>query len=63
MTVDQTPIIHSDNVVQQLKDSDSESDSRPGPLIGLLMRSLDCFLRSYVLDRQRKILLQNPFQE
>ena len=27
MTINQTPIIHSDNVVQQLKDSGSESDS------------------------------------
>ena len=27
MTMDQTPIIHSDNVVQQLKDSGSESDT------------------------------------
>ena len=27
MPIDQTPIRHSDNVVQQLKDSGSESDS------------------------------------
>ena len=62
MTLEQTPIIHMDNMAQQLKDSGSDSDQKPGPLMGLLMRSLDCYLRSYVLDRQRKIIHQSHFQ-
>ena len=36
---------------------------KPGPLKGLLMRCLVCFLRSYVLNWPRKILLQSHYQE
>ena len=50
--MDQKPVIHSDNVVQQAKDSGRIR--KPGPLTGLLMRCLDCFLRSYVLNRRGK---------
>ena len=32
---------------------------QPGPLIGILMKNSDYFHRSYVLNRWRKILLQN----
>ena len=49
--MDQKPIIHSDNVVQQTRDSGSNQIPKPGPLTGLLIRVSDCFLRSYVLNR------------
>ena len=63
MTIDQTQVIHSDNVVQQPKDSGSESDSETWPFDRAINEVFRMLPQEICPRPTEEILLQSHFQE